>query len=92
MATVVGAPDLVAQDALAMSRWVDGPAGCKVQRITLDGEPAVMMECPNGHRALLDDDMLHGRVSTNCYGTEQTEAGCSFHATYDFSTYLEEAS
>lgn len=59
-------------------------------RITiLDGEPSWRLQCPQcGHWGEIDEDQLHGRVSTdhtNCGVTyERSECECTFHETRDW--------
>lgn len=50
--------------------------------VSRDGEWVWTLTCPGcGLRADLDDDMFHGRVSTQC-------PDCSFHETVTWREYL----
>lgn len=52
---------------------------------TRDGQPIVQLKCPRcGEWADLDDDQLHGRVSTH-----HDDPDCGYHETVDFASLAE---
>jgi len=56
----------------------------ELKRVLRDGVPIVKLKCPKcGVVGDLDDDQLHGRVSTQC-------RYCDYHETVDWSRYLKE--
>jgi hypothetical protein len=71
-----------------MSYVCDTPIG-RLHRVSADGEPAVLLECPGcGVRARLDDDQANGRVSV-----DHAADGCpgGYHETHDFLAAVEAA-
>ncbi len=57
----------------------------QLKQVTLDGRPAWKLRCPMcGTWGYLDDDQLHGRVSTQC-----PVEGCSYHQTVNWADLQE---
>lgn len=56
----------------------------RVKIVLRDSKPLWKLHCPGcGLWADLDDDQLHGRVSTDCPGE-----GCTFHETHDYTQFI----
>jgi hypothetical protein len=61
----------------------------EVQRVTVDGDPTLILVCPGcGEKGYLDDDQAHGRVSV-----DHAADGCpgGYHETHDFWAAAEHA-
>lgn len=60
-------------------------ANAELTIVQLDGKQTFKLKCPGcGTLGYLDDDQVHGRVSTEC----ETD-GCSFHETVDWHAIAE---
>jgi hypothetical protein len=60
----------------------------RLRKVTRDGEPAVLFECPCGEWGGIDDDQFHGRVSV-----DHASMGCpvGYHETHDYAAAAERA-